>query len=131
MKISVRIDRGQDLGVMGWTPPGEMRFQINKTNTWDDAPPGLFGRWEDATNPDKAESFTSLRSCGQLSIQPGLPVFDWMYLEDTRSSGGATGSSPSIPGTSSCHSSHDHGTGEDSYATSGLLNPARCPVGRL
>ena len=71
-----------DLAAMGWTPPGQMRFQINKTNTWDDAPPGLFGGWEDATNPDKAESFTSLRSCGQLTIEPGLPVFDWMYLED-------------------------------------------------
>ena len=71
-----------DLGAMGWTAPDQMRFQINKTNTWDDAPPGLFGGWEDATNPAKSESFTSLRSCGQLSIEPGLPVFDWTYLED-------------------------------------------------
>jgi len=71
-----------DLGAMGWTPPKELFFQINKTDTWDDAPPGLFSPWEDAQDPDKAERFTSLRSCGQLRIEPGLPVFDWMYLKD-------------------------------------------------
>ena len=70
-----------DLGAMGWTPADRVFFQINKTNTWDDAPPGLFGGWEDARNPDKSEKFTSLRSCAQFWIEPGLPVFDWMYLE--------------------------------------------------
>jgi alpha-L-fucosidase 2 len=71
-----------DIGAMGWTPADKMCFQINKTNTWDDAPPGIFGGWEDGSNPEKSENFTSLRHCGQLSIEPGLPVFDWMYLED-------------------------------------------------
>lgn len=71
-----------DLGAMAWTPPDKLFFQINKTNTWDDAPPGMFGPWEDAANPEKAERFTSLRSCGQLLIEPGLPAFDWMYLSD-------------------------------------------------
>jgi alpha-L-fucosidase 2 len=71
-----------DLGAMAWTPPDKLIFQINKTNTWDDAPDGVFGPWEDAGTPDKSELFTSLRSCGQLKIEPGLPLFDWMYLSD-------------------------------------------------
>lgn len=71
-----------DLGAMGWTPPDKLFFQINKTNTWDDAPSGMFSPWEDNKNPEKSERFTSLRSCGQLQIEPGLPAFDWMYLKD-------------------------------------------------
>ncbi|MCK4464457.1 MAG: hypothetical protein KAU83_02000, partial [Bacteroidales bacterium] len=71
-----------DLGAMAWTPPDKLFFQINKSNTWDDAPPGVFDPWEDKKNPDKSERFTSLRSCGQLIIEPGLPAFDWMYLSD-------------------------------------------------
>jgi len=71
-----------DIGAIGWTPSDRMCFQINKTNTWDDAPPRLFGGWEDSANPEKSENFTSLRSCGQLAIEPGLPVFDWMYLDE-------------------------------------------------
>ena len=71
-----------DLGAMTWTPADKLYFQINKTNTWDDAPDGMFSPWEDKKNPDKSEQFTSLRSCGQLMIEPGLPAFDWMYLED-------------------------------------------------
>ena len=71
-----------DLGAMAWTPPDKLFFQINKTNTWDDAPEGMFSPWEDRNNPGKSELFTSLRSCGQLMIEPGLPAFDWMYLED-------------------------------------------------
>ncbi|RIH66916.1 hypothetical protein D1164_00320 [Mariniphaga sediminis] len=71
-----------DLGAMSWTPVDKIHFQINKTNTWDDAPEGMFSPWEDRNNPEKSEKFTSLRSCGQLMIEPGLPGFDWMYLED-------------------------------------------------
>ncbi|MCG8305739.1 MAG: hypothetical protein MI975_00010 [Cytophagales bacterium] len=71
-----------DLGAMAWTPPDKLFFQINKTNTWDDAPEGMFSPWEDRNNPEKSELFTSLRSCGQLMIEPGLPVFDWMFLQD-------------------------------------------------
>ena len=71
-----------DLGAMAWTPPDRLSFQINKTDTWDDAPEGIFGGWEDGNNPDKSEHFTSLRSCGQLTVEPGLPLFDWMYLDD-------------------------------------------------
>ena len=71
-----------DLGAMAWTPPDKLFFQINKTNTWDDAPEGTFSPWEDRKNPEKSELFTSLRSCGQLMIEPGLPAFDWMYLRD-------------------------------------------------
>jgi alpha-L-fucosidase 2 len=71
-----------DLGAMAWTPPDKLFFQINKTNTWDDAEDGLFSPWEDSSNPWKAEQFTSLRHCGQLVIEPGLPAFDWMYLSD-------------------------------------------------
>jgi len=71
-----------DLGAMGWTPPDKLFFQINKTNTWDDDPAEAFSAWEDSGNPDKSERFTSLRSCGQFRIEPGLPVFDWMYLEN-------------------------------------------------
>ena len=71
-----------DMGAMAWTPPDKLFFQINKTNTWDDSPDGLFAPWEDFENPDKSEHFTSLRSCGQLLIEPGLPAFDWMYLSD-------------------------------------------------
>ncbi|MBL4879819.1 MAG: hypothetical protein JKX82_00710 [Oleispira sp.] len=71
-----------DLGAMVWTPADKLYFQINKTNTWDDAPEGMFSPWEDKKNPEKSEHFTSLRSCGQLMIEPGLPAFDWMYLKD-------------------------------------------------
>ena len=71
-----------DLGAMAWTPPDRLHLQINKTNTWDDAPPGLFSPWEDARDPEKAERFTALRSCGELRIEPGLPLFDWMYLTE-------------------------------------------------
>lgn len=71
-----------DMGAMAWTPPDRIHFQINKCDTWDDAPPGPFSAWEDAKDPDKAERFTALRSCGELTITPGLPVFDWMYLDD-------------------------------------------------
>ncbi len=71
-----------DLGTMAWTPPDKVLFQINKTNTWDDAPPGPFTGWEDAYNPDKSERFTNLRSCGEFRIEPGLPVFDWQYLKN-------------------------------------------------
>lgn len=71
-----------DLGAMAWTPPDRLALQINKINTWDDAPRGLFEPWEDARNPEKSELFTALRSCGELRIEPGLPVFDWMYLDD-------------------------------------------------
>ena len=71
-----------DLGAMSWTPADKIHFQINKTNTWDDAPDGMFSPWEDRNNPEKSEMFTSLRSCGQLMIEPGLPGFDWMYLDD-------------------------------------------------
>ncbi len=71
-----------DLGAMAWTPTDKIYFQINKTNTWDDAPEGMFSPWEDKKNPEKSEQFTSLRGCGQLMIEPGLPMFDWMYLED-------------------------------------------------
>ena len=69
-----------DLGAMAWTPPDKLFFQINKTNTWDDAPDGMFSPWaDDASRP---EEFTSLRGCGQLVIEPGLPMFDWIYLDD-------------------------------------------------
>ena len=71
-----------DLGAMAWTPPDKLFFRINKTNTWDDAPREPFTGWQDANEPDKSERFTSLRSCGEFRIEPGLPVFDWMYLED-------------------------------------------------
>jgi len=72
-----------DVGVMAWTPPDHLHFQINKCDTWDDAPRGSFGAWEDVQGkPESNENFTSLRSCGELKIVPGLPVFDWMYLTD-------------------------------------------------
>lgn len=71
-----------DLGAMAWTPSDKLFFQVNKTNIWDDAEQGIFSPWEDKENPEKAEQFTSLRHCGQLTIEPGLPVFDWMYLSD-------------------------------------------------
>ena len=71
-----------DMGAMAWTPPDKIHFQINKCDTWDDSPPGSFGAWEETRNSDKSEKYTSLRSCGELSIIPGLPVFDWMYLDD-------------------------------------------------
>lgn len=31
-----------DLGAMIWTPPRELRLQINKTDLWDDGPDGPF-----------------------------------------------------------------------------------------
>ena len=71
-----------DMGAMAWTPPDRIHFQINKCDTWDDTPPESFWAWEDGLDPDKSERFTALRSCGELTINPGLPVFDWMYLDD-------------------------------------------------
>ena len=102
-----------DLGAMAWTPPGSLHFQINKTNTWDDAAPGLFGGWQDAREPDKAERYTSLRSCGELRIEPGLPVFDWMYLTDfegrlSLSDATATWRAESPFGTVSCSAMITH-----------------------
>jgi len=71
-----------DLGAMAWTPADRIHFQINKCDTWDDAPDGPFGAWDDG---NKAETYTALRHCGELEIHPGLPAFDWMYLEDFQS----------------------------------------------
>ena len=68
-----------DLGAMGWTPVDKLHFQINKTDTWDDGPDRSFSGWDDS---HLANQYTALRHCGELQIKPGLPVFDWMYLED-------------------------------------------------
>jgi alpha-L-fucosidase 2 len=71
-----------DMGAMAWTPPDRIQMQINKVNTWDDAPEGSFAPWEDGDRPELNDRFTSLRHPGELRIEPGLPIFDWMYLED-------------------------------------------------
>ncbi len=71
-----------DTGAMAWTPPDRIQMQINKVNTWDDAPEGSFAPWEDGDRPELTERFTSLRHPGELRIETGLPMFDWMYLED-------------------------------------------------
>ncbi len=68
-----------DLGIMVWTPPDCFKFQINKTNTWDDAPDGPFGAWDDG---NCANQYTSLRHCCQVEIELGFPVFERQYLED-------------------------------------------------
>ncbi len=67
-----------DLGAMSWTPGNRLHFQINKCDTWDDKPPGMFRAWGE----QEEEEATSLRHVGQLEINPGFPLFDWMYLED-------------------------------------------------
>jgi len=71
-----------DLGAMVWTPPDRIQMQINKVNTWDDAPEGSFAPWEDGDRPELNDRFTSLRHPGEFRIETGLPMFDWMYLED-------------------------------------------------
>lgn len=67
-----------DLGTMAWTLQDRIHFQINKCNAWDDVSPGHFG----VDSEEWIDRHTSLRSCGQLQIIPGLPIFDWMYLKD-------------------------------------------------
>ena len=59
-----------DLGAMIWNTPRGLELQINKTDTWD-------GR-----NTETACGI--LRSCARLSIDFGLPCFEWLHLEDFR-----------------------------------------------
>ena len=68
-----------DLGAMAWTPTNKLHFQINKCDIWDDDSDESFGAWDDI---NKANKYTYLRHCGQLQIESGLPMLDWMYLED-------------------------------------------------
>jgi len=80
-----------DMGTMVWTAPKAIHCVINKCDTWDDMPEKdckKFGA-SDPPSPEEylnllelEEHFTSLRSCGELLVEPGLPVFDWMYIED-------------------------------------------------
>lgn len=56
-----------DLGAMIHSTPTGLAIQVNKNDAWD-------------YEGENGEML--LRSCGQLKLDFGLPLFDWLYLDD-------------------------------------------------
>lgn len=67
-----------DLGALVWTEGSRVQLAINKVDTWDDGPDANFHNWAAA----EEEQQTTLRGCGRLTLDWGLPFWDVQYLKD-------------------------------------------------
>jgi alpha-L-fucosidase 2 len=65
-------------GALAWTPPDALRFELGRCDLWDDGPERPFNPW----GKEDEEVASALRSAGHISIAPGLPVLDRLYLSD-------------------------------------------------
>ncbi|CAN5777482.1 glycoside hydrolase family 95 protein [soil metagenome] len=70
-----------DLGAMLWTSGSQINLTVNKVDTWDDGPDGDFQNWDDPAAEDKQ---TTLRGCGKIVLDFGLPFWDVRYLKEFR-----------------------------------------------
>lgn len=67
-----------ETGALLWTPPDAIRFELGRNDLWDDGPERPFEPW----GHEDEEVASALRAAGQLSIAPGLPILDRLYLND-------------------------------------------------
>lgn len=67
-----------DLGALVWTEGRRVHLAVNKVDTWDDGLEGSVESWDAKTE----EKQTSLRACGRITLDFGLPMWDALFLAD-------------------------------------------------
>lgn len=67
-----------DLGALVWVEGARVHLAINKVDTWDDGPDANFHNWGASAEDHQ----TTLRGCGRLTLDFGLPFWEVQYLTD-------------------------------------------------
>lgn len=69
-----------EAGTILWNPPDQLMFQVNHSSLWDDVPAGA--KPDEFCGSCAEGNRSSNKHAARIEIQPGLPMFDWRYLED-------------------------------------------------
>ena len=67
-----------ETGALLWTSGDAVRFELGRSDLWDDGPERPFDPW----GAEDEEVATALRAAGSLTLNAGLPIFDRFYLDD-------------------------------------------------
>jgi alpha-L-fucosidase 2 len=69
-----------EAGTILWNPPDRLMFQVNHSGLWDDVPAG--SRATEFCGSCKEGTRGTNKHAARIEIHPGLPLFDWKYLDD-------------------------------------------------
>lgn len=69
-----------EAGTILWNPPDRLVFQVNHSALWDDVPAG--SKATGFCGSCKEGNRGTNKHAARIEIQPGLPMFDWKYLDD-------------------------------------------------